>query len=110
MANEEQPDQYEGKSIRYRMQQERLKRVNSMKARPRVRVLPRDDKVRKSISHYPTGIKFPAEGSVEWPHDTFTKKRIRDGSVKVDERSGEERDSSKAARAATRQALPEKQS
>lgn len=46
----------------------------------RVRVTPRDDTIRKAIAH-PSGVKFPESGSVEWPLDPFTKRRLRDGTV-----------------------------
>jgi hypothetical protein len=51
---------------------------------PRVRVLPRDETIRKYIVHQPSGIAFPATGSVEWPNDRFTQRRIRDGDVTIE--------------------------
>jgi hypothetical protein len=57
--------------------------------RPRVRVTPGDDDMRKVLKH-PNGVGFPASGSVEWPHDQFTRLRIRDGSVKVEEQRDHE--------------------
>jgi hypothetical protein len=51
----------------------------------RVRVLPRDETIRRHIVHWPTRIAFPAEGSVEWPNDRFTQRRIRDGDVTIEE-------------------------
>jgi hypothetical protein len=50
----------------------------------RVRVLPRDESIRKNIVHWPTRIAFPATGSVEWPNDRFTQRRIADGDVMVE--------------------------
>lgn len=47
---------------------------------PRVRVNPASDSLRGALVH-PSGIKFPEHGSVEWPLDSFTKRRIADGSV-----------------------------
>jgi hypothetical protein len=65
-------------NLRGQRAQERRERV----ARPPgIRVLPRDDKVRKYIKHVPTGIGFRETGSVEWPNDRFTQKRLRDGTV-----------------------------
>jgi len=55
---------------------------------PRVRVLPASDDIRKYIKH-PTGIKFPATGSAEWPLDSFTRRRLRDGSVTREEQQKE---------------------
>jgi len=65
--------------------QERLKGIRQSSATPRVRVTPKDDLIRKHIFHPRTGARFPAEGSVEWPLDQFTKRRIRDGDVTIDE-------------------------
>jgi hypothetical protein len=50
----------------------------------RIRVLPKNDELRKTLRHA-SGIAFPAEGSVEWPNDTFTQRRIRDGDVTVEQ-------------------------
>jgi hypothetical protein len=44
-----------------------------------VRVVPQE-KYRKVLKH-PTRGGFPAEGSVEWPDDRFTRRRLADGSV-----------------------------
>jgi hypothetical protein len=92
MADEEDV----GVSIRHQKQHERMQRIRESRRVPRVRVLPRDDDVRKHIAHYPTGVGFPAEGSVEWPYDNFTKRRIRDGAVTIDTQTGEQRDALRA--------------
>lgn len=39
--------------------------------------------MRRLLKH-PSGVRFRSEGGIEWPDDTFTKKRIRDGSVLVE--------------------------
>jgi hypothetical protein len=49
-----------------------------------VRVLPRNDQIRKYIKHPRTRVGFPAEGSAEWPNDAFTKRRIIDGDVTIE--------------------------
>jgi hypothetical protein len=46
-----------------------------------VRVLPKDDVIRRVIKHPRGNIAFPETGSVEWPFDRFTKRRIEDGTV-----------------------------
>ena len=46
-----------------------------------MRVNPANDAIRKGIKHPSGNIKFPESGSVEWPNDSFTKRRIREGSV-----------------------------
>jgi hypothetical protein len=50
-----------------------------------VRVSPASDDLRRVLRH-PNGMGFMAEGgSAEWPNDRFTKRRIADGSVTVEE-------------------------
>jgi len=46
-----------------------------------VRVTPRDENIRKLLRHPLRGRGFPSTGSVEWPLDTFTRRRLRDGDV-----------------------------
>jgi hypothetical protein len=48
---------------------------------PRVRVNPASDELRRALKHPQGGIAFPKEGSVEWPLDQFTRRRIKEGSV-----------------------------
>lgn len=50
----------------------------------RVRVSPRDDEMRRLMKH-PRAGGFRETGSAEWPLDTFTKRRIREGSVTLEE-------------------------
>lgn len=45
-----------------------------------VRVVPAKEEYRKVLKH-PKGAAFPETGSVEWPDDRFTKRRLADGSV-----------------------------
>ena len=56
---------------------------------PRVRVLPADETMRRLLRH-PNGMGFRSEGSVEWPLDKFTQRRLREGSIKI-ERAIEEK-------------------
>lgn len=51
----------------------------------RIRVLPKDDSVRRLIKH-PRGGAFRGEGSVEWPLDGFTKRRLADGTITREEK------------------------
>jgi hypothetical protein len=67
-------------SKRKKIQMERMARVNKARAIGRVRVSPRDDEVRAWIKHPRVGA-FRSVGSIEWPNDTFTQRRIRDGTV-----------------------------
>jgi hypothetical protein len=49
-----------------------------------VRVLPKNDMIRKYIKHQPSRIGWLKEGSVEWPLDQFTRNRLRDGDVIIE--------------------------
>ena len=60
---------------------ENLARVNKIK-KPGIRVEPRDDDMRRLLKH-PTAGGFRGEGSIEWPDDTFTHRRLKEGSVKL---------------------------
>ena len=58
----------------------------------RVRVTPRDDDMRRLLKH-PNGMAFQKSGSVEWPLDQFTRRRIKDGSVSIEEKHENEHQS-----------------
>lgn len=47
-------------------------------------MVPTSDDLRRVLKH-PNGVRFRSEGSVEWPNDRFTKRRIAEGVVKVEE-------------------------
>lgn len=47
-----------------------------------MKVMPKNDDMRKLLKH-PTGGGFIADGPAEWPDDSFTHRRIRDGDVTV---------------------------
>ena len=53
-------------------------------ATPRVRVLPANDELRR-VLHHPRGMRFRASGSVEWPMDSFTYRRLAEGAITLDE-------------------------
>ena len=54
--------------------------------RPRaVRVVPVNDTLRKYLKHGITKVGFLAEGSSEWPNDQFTRNRIREGVITIEE-------------------------
>lgn len=65
---------------------ERLKAIAAEKRRPRVRVEPASDELRRVLRH-PNGMGFRSEGSVEWPMDRFTRRRLAEGSIKVVEQA-----------------------
>jgi len=81
------------KSVRQQQIEARRNRVASVIPKiPRVRVVPASDDVRKYIKH-PSGLKFPESGAAEWPLDSFTRRRLRDGSVTREEQKEPEQQS-----------------
>jgi hypothetical protein len=77
------------KSERWRMRQARLDNVRRMNAVERVRVVPRDDVMRSALQH-PTGIGFRPSGSVEWPNDRFTQRRLSEGTITLENKEDAE--------------------
>jgi hypothetical protein len=47
-------------------------------------VTPTSDDVRRLVKHPKAG-GFQAEGGAEWPNDSFTARRVRDGDVTIEE-------------------------
>jgi hypothetical protein len=64
-----------------RARAERLLRVKDEVAQERVRVEPANDIMRKLMKH-PSGTGFRAQGSADWPLDSFTRRRLTEGSIK----------------------------
>jgi hypothetical protein len=62
---------------------ERLKAIAENSTVPRVRVLPKNDAMRRLLRHA-NGTAFRKEGSVEWPLDRWTQKRLRDGDITIE--------------------------
>jgi hypothetical protein len=87
MADQQKPEP----SARKKRQLERLAKVKSLTQAPRVRVTPKNDELRKVLKHPTTSQRFRESGSVEWPLDNFTMRRIRDGDVTIEERQAAER-------------------
>lgn len=86
-------DQPQEKSARLKQIEARRERMKlfTPERETRVRVNPSNDLIRKGIAHPSGNIKFPESGSVEWPNDSFTKRRIREGSVtREDEGKGKQ--------------------
>ncbi len=54
-----------------------------------VKVVPKNDELRKVLKHPSNNVPFPAEGSQDWPDDSFTHRRITDGDVTVVEEKTE---------------------
>ena len=59
--------------------------------RPGIRVEPKNEDLRRVMFHPVGKIKFRSTGSVEWPDDQFTRRRIRDGDVIVVDATGSDR-------------------
>lgn len=83
MQEAPQDEQPPEKSFRWHRRQARMKKVRDAQAIPRVRVTPRDDEMRGALRH-PSGIAFLEEGSIEWPLDNFTRRRITEGVVSIE--------------------------
>jgi hypothetical protein len=65
---------------------EHLKALAANRKVPRVRVEPTNEALRHVLRH-PNGMAFRPQGSVEWPLDRWTQRRLRDGSIKVVEQA-----------------------
>jgi hypothetical protein len=48
-------------------------------------VLPASEELRRVLKH-PNGMAFRSSGSVEWPDDKFTQRRIADGSITIEKK------------------------
>jgi hypothetical protein len=61
--------------------QARHRAIAKTMAIPRARVEPTSERLR--ILKHPSGARFYATGSSEWPLDSFTHRRIRDGDIRI---------------------------
>jgi hypothetical protein len=84
----------------------RIERVRKAQPKPGIRVEPKNDDMRRVLYHPRGRIKFRSEGSIEWPNDTFTHNRIRDGDVIVVQDKPKAAAAPKAAALATPPARP----
>ena len=64
--------------------QAKMARLREINQRPGVRVEPANEDMRRLLKHPKAG-GFRSEGSLEWPNDTFTQRRLRDGDIKLEE-------------------------
>ena len=71
-------------SVPGQKRKERLARIAAAHTIETVRVTPTSDDVRRLVKH-PKGGGFRADGSAEWPNDSFTARRVRDGDVTIEE-------------------------
>lgn len=72
------------RSTRIAAKQARLRAIAKNMTPPRVRVVPASDELRSVLRH-PHAIAFRSSGSVEWPLDRFTHRRLADGSITIAE-------------------------
>jgi hypothetical protein len=63
---------------------ERLALLKAVNKIPGVRVVPAREELRAILKH-PNGVRLRSEGSVEWPNDRFTQRRLADGDIKIAE-------------------------
>lgn len=89
------------KSLRLQRREARMKFVSDARTPRKVRVAPAKEEHRGILSH-PNAGGFRSSGSVEWPLDSFTKRRIRDGDVVVEEREQNKAEGDYTAEAAPR--------
>jgi len=91
MAQEQKPqdqqmaDEPVQESIRDERRAARLEQARGPVRPERVRVLPANDQLRKLLKHPASGGFPPQGGSTEWPNDQFTKRRLRDGDITIEE-------------------------
>lgn len=71
-------------------QREKVQRMQKLHQRPGIRVTPKNDDMRRLLKH-PRAGAFRSEGSMEWPDDSFTHRRLRDGDIKREEKKTEEK-------------------
>jgi len=88
----------EGKSVRYKRRLERMQIARREYDYVRVRVIPRDEETRKNLDHPLNNVGFHESGSAEWPLDSFTERRLRDGDVTLE---GHAEAAARAAKRAT---------
>ena len=82
----------------------RVERQRSLRRRPGLRVVPRNDAMLRLLRHPKAG-KFRSTGAaMEWPDDKFTRKRLRDGDIKLESEAQPQAEQQPAAAAVEQQA------
>jgi hypothetical protein len=61
-----------------------LNRQQAPSEGPRVRVRAANEMIKQYIFHPAGRLRFGADGTVEWPDDQFTQRRVRDGDVTIE--------------------------
>jgi hypothetical protein len=62
----------------------RLEAIRKNMSAPRVRVVPATEELRRVLRH-PRAMRFRETGAVAWPLDSFTYRRLADGSIKLEQ-------------------------
>ena len=75
-------------SLRGQRQRDRMEKLRAATP-PGIRVVPRDDDMRRVLKH-PTSGGFRASGGATWPNDRFTKRRLQDGTITREEKPAEQ--------------------
>jgi len=71
---------------RDKARRDRMKAIRDASAIPMVKVVPTKPEYIGPLRHALTGIGWKEGGeAVEWPLDQFTRRRIKDGSIKIQE-------------------------
>lgn len=72
-------------SPRSKKRKDRLAKIATGRgvAMPTVRVVPRDDDMRRLLKHPKAGA-FRSSGASNWPNDRFTTRRLADGSITLE--------------------------
>jgi hypothetical protein len=66
--------------------------------------------IRRVFKHPVSGMKFPSEGSAEWPDDAFTRRRLADGSIKIAEDNPDQKKPDRPERPVLQRAAAARQS
>jgi len=85
---------------RQKIMDDRLKAMQEATTVPMITVIPTKPEYRQYLKHEPSGIGFGEEGGAEWPNDQFTKRRVRDGAVKLEEKKDDKKVAAAPARPA----------
>ena len=71
------------RTTKNKAKQARWQTMREVRQLPRVRVVPANDELRRVLKH-PRGMAFRSTGSVEWPLDKFTERRLREGAITIE--------------------------
>lgn len=69
-----------GRSRAGQARHDRLERLRDEQAIEQIKVVPRDDTMRRKLVH-PSGVGFRSTGGATWPLDRFTRQRLKEGAI-----------------------------